>query len=233
METGLAASVCSSPARPAGSAAACARPFIAEGARVVAPLPPRARAGAGARSRGGGRARPTCRRGARSSGCSSEAGALDVCAAVAGVWPAEDVPVWELPLERWEETLRANLTATFLTARGVPARGGGAGPRLAGAGRLDRRARSARPGTPTTRRRSRRSPRASCSSLKNEVVRVAPRARVNAVAPGWTESPMTRGTSTTETVRRITRTMALGRSPSPRTSRRRWSCSPRTCSPAT
>ena len=45
-------------------------------------------------------------------------GSVDVCAAVAGVWPAEDLPVWELPLERWEETMRQNLTATFLTARG-------------------------------------------------------------------------------------------------------------------
>ncbi len=47
-----------------------------------------------------------------------EAGALDVCAAVAGVWPAEDVPVWDLPLERWRQTIDANLTATFLTTRG-------------------------------------------------------------------------------------------------------------------
>jgi 3-oxoacyl-[acyl-carrier protein] reductase len=39
------------------------------------------------------------------------AGELDVCAAVAGVWPREDVPVWELPLERWERTLRENLTS--------------------------------------------------------------------------------------------------------------------------
>ena len=46
------------------------------------------------------------------------AGTLDVCAAVAGVWPADDIPVWELPLERWRATLDANLTATFLTARG-------------------------------------------------------------------------------------------------------------------
>ncbi|HZB86000.1 MAG TPA: SDR family NAD(P)-dependent oxidoreductase, partial [Gaiellaceae bacterium] len=45
-------------------------------------------------------------------------GGLDACAAVAGVWPSEDVPVWGLSLERWEETLRLNLTATFLTARG-------------------------------------------------------------------------------------------------------------------
>ncbi len=46
-------------------------------------------------------------------------------------------------------------------------------------------------------------------SLKNEVARIAPHARVNAVAPGWTESPMTRGLVDDEAVRRISRTMAL------------------------
>ena len=46
-------------------------------------------------------------------------------------------------------------------------------------------------------------------SLKNEVVRVAPRARVNAVAPGWTETPMTRGHVDPEAVRKVSRTMAL------------------------
>ena len=34
-----------------------------------------------------------------------EAGELDVCAAVAGVWPADDVPVAELSLARWCETI--------------------------------------------------------------------------------------------------------------------------------
>src|SRR4029078_6644569 len=38
-------------------------------------------------------------------------GTLHDCGAAAGVWPEGDVPVWELPLSRWEETLRANLTA--------------------------------------------------------------------------------------------------------------------------
>jgi 3-oxoacyl-[acyl-carrier protein] reductase len=32
---------------------------------------------------------------------------------------------------------------------------------------------------------------------------------VNAVAPGWTESPMTRGALTPETLERVTRTMPL------------------------
>jgi len=46
-------------------------------------------------------------------------------------------------------------------------------------------------------------------SLKNEVVRIAPRARVNAICPGWTESPMTRSSLSPALVERITRTMPL------------------------
>ena len=46
-------------------------------------------------------------------------------------------------------------------------------------------------------------------SLKNEIVRVAAGGRVNAVAPGWTYSPMTRGALDPEIVERISRTMAL------------------------
>ena len=38
---------------------------------------------------------------------------------------------------------------------------------------------------------------------------MAPRARVNVICPGWTESPMTRGRIDDELVRRITRTMPL------------------------
>jgi 3-oxoacyl-[acyl-carrier protein] reductase len=135
-------------------------------------------------------------------------GELDICAAVAGVWPEEDVPVWRLPLERWEATLRANLTATFLTARGFlrgVERTGHGSLVLVGstagifgeAGHADYAA--AKSGIV----------HGLLLSLKNEVVRVAPRARVNAVAPGWTESPMTRGSLTPETLEGVTRTMAL------------------------
>jgi 3-oxoacyl-[acyl-carrier protein] reductase len=135
-------------------------------------------------------------------------GELDICAAVAGVWPEEDVPVWRLPLERWEATLRANLTATFLTARGFlrgVERTGHGSLVLVGstagifgeAGHADYAA--AKSGIV----------HGLLLSLKNEVVRVAPRARVNAVAPGWTESPMTRDSLTPETLEGVTRTMAL------------------------
>ncbi|MGZ4309292.1 MAG: SDR family NAD(P)-dependent oxidoreductase [Gaiellaceae bacterium] len=138
----------------------------------------------------------------------SEAGELDVCAAVAGIWPSGDVPVWELPLERWEETLAANPTASFLTARGflrsVASRGhgslvlvGSTAGLVGEAGHADYAAAKSA------------ILHGLLLSLKNEVVRVAPRARVNAVAPGWTESPMTRGSLDPETLARVTRTMAL------------------------
>ena len=136
----------------------------------------------------------------------AEAGRLDVCAAVAGVWPTEDVPVWELPLERWRATLDANLTATFLTARAFLRQLDGDGALIlvgstAGifgeAGHADyAAAKSALLG-------------GLLPSLKNEVVRRSPGVRVNAVAPGWTESPMTRGHVADEQVARISRTMAL------------------------
>ena len=119
------------------------------------------------------------------------AGALDVCAAIAGVWPAADVPVRALSLERWRATLDANLTATFLTARGFLAQLGdregtlvlvGSTAGIFGeAGHADYAAAKAAILT------------GLLLSLKNEVVRDNPRARVNAVAPGWTVSPMTRG----------------------------------------
>lgn len=135
-------------------------------------------------------------------------GRIDVCVAMQGVWPREDVPVWDLPLSRWEETLRANLTSTFLVARAFlreVARTGRGSLVLVGstagifgeAGHADyAAAKSAVLG-------------GLLLSLKNEIVRVAPRGRVNAVAPGWTESPMTRGLVDPESVRAVSRTMAL------------------------
>ena len=135
-------------------------------------------------------------------------GRIDVCAAVAGVWPSADVPVWQLPLERWERTVRENLTSSFLTARAFlreVERNGHGSLVLIGstagivgeAGHADyAAAKAAVLG-------------GLLLSLKNEIVRIAPTARVNAVAPGWTESPMTRGHVDPVAVRRVSRTMAL------------------------
>lgn len=135
-------------------------------------------------------------------------GRLDACVANAGVWPAGDVGVADLSLERWRATLDANLTATFLTCRAylrhVAQVGSGSLVLVAStaglfgeAGHADYAAAKGAIATGLLR------------SLKNEVVASAPLARVNAVAPGWTVTPMTEGRLDQSTVDRVTATMPL------------------------
>jgi len=209
METGLAGKRVLVTGASGGIGSACARAFAAEGAHVVVHYhrgKERAEQLAGELGGGAAVVGADLTREDEVDSMFATAGGLDVCAAVAGVWPSEDLPLWELPLERWRATLDANLTATFLTARGFLDQLEGDGALIlvgstAGivgeAGHADyAAAKSAILG-------------GLLLSLKNEVVRKSPHARVNAVAPGWTESAMTRGHVSEEQVRRISRTMAL------------------------
>ena len=196
-----------------GIGGACARAFAAEGARVLVHFhrgEERARDLAGELDAVVAQADLTVESDVdRLFGEARAAlGSIDVCAAVAGVYPSEDVPVRELPLERWERTLRENLTATFLTARAflreVERQGhgslvlvGSTAGVFGEAGHADYAA--AKSGILG----------GLLLSVKNEVARISPTARVNAVAPGWTVSPMTRGLLDESRVRRITRTMPL------------------------
>jgi 3-oxoacyl-[acyl-carrier protein] reductase len=210
VETGLAGKGVLVTGASGGIGAACVAAFRAEGARVAAHYRhgrERAEAtNAGVVVRGDLCEQDEVER--VFAEARSGLGRIDVCAAVAGVWPSEDVPVWELPLERWEHTVRANLTATFLTARAflreVARNGHGSLVMIASTAGLVGEAGHADYASAKSA-----IAHGLLLSLKNEIVRVAPRARVNVVAPGWTESPMTRGHVGPERVREISRTMAL------------------------
>ena len=214
MDTGLAGKAVLVTGGAGGIGSECVRAFAAEGARVVvhyntsreraetlaAELPGAVAIGGDLTSESDVDFLFTRAR--------EELGGIDVCAAVAGVWPRDDEPVWQLALSRWEEVLRANLTVTFLTARGflreVERTGhgnlvlvGSTAGRFGEAGHADYAAAKSAIQV------------GLLLSLKNEIVRIAPAGRVNAVAPGWTYSPMTRGALDPAVVERISRTMAL------------------------
>ncbi len=213
METGLEGAGVVVTGASGGIGAACAKAFAAEGARVLVHYHRGAeRARALADELGAVVAQADLTREDDAERLFAEARdaleRIDVCAAVAGVYPREDAPVWELGLDRFRETITQNLTATFLTARAFLRSLGGSGRgslvlvgstagRFGEAGHADyAAAKAAIQG-------------GLLLSLKNEVARLGPGVRVNAVAPGWTASPMTRGLLTDADVRRITRTMPL------------------------
>jgi len=196
-----------------GIGAATSRAFAAEGARVAVHYHRgRERAEALAAELGGVALPADLRDEAQADALVPAAvaalGRLDACVANAGVWPSEDVPVADLPLERWRATLDANLTATFLTARAY-----GRHLRAAGTGSLVLVASTAglfgEAGHADYAAAKAAIASGLALSLKNEVVRDVPSARVNVVAPGWTLTPMAEGALSDAALGRITATMAL------------------------
>jgi 3-oxoacyl-[acyl-carrier protein] reductase len=140
-------------------------------------------------------------------------GRVDVCVANAGVWPAEDRPLHEVPVERLRATVETNLLGAAWTARAFMAALARTGPRREGgasivftgstAGRFGER-------DHCDYALSKAGLHGLMRSLKNEIVRLDPYARVNLVEPGWTVTHMARpALRDSAVVKRVVRTMPL------------------------
>jgi 3-oxoacyl-[acyl-carrier protein] reductase len=136
-------------------------------------------------------------------------GRLDVCVANAGIWFEEHVPVAEMALDRFARTIAVDLVGVFLTARAflrqVAVQGTGSlvlvGSTAGLVGEEGHADYAAAKAAVTG---------GLLQSLKNEIVRVAPLGRVNAVAPGWTATEMAADAlAVPGAIDRATRTMAL------------------------
>ncbi|MHC5066237.1 MAG: SDR family NAD(P)-dependent oxidoreductase [Planctomycetota bacterium] len=143
----------------------------------------------------------------------SSLGELDGIVVNAGIWCVDKVPVHEMSLAQWQQTLETNLTGAFLTCRGF-LRQLARKPRETGSivliastaglfgeeGHCDYSASKAAMAHGMT------------ASLKNEIVRLAPRGRVNCVCPGWVLTPMAeRSLADPEVLATATATIAMGK----------------------
>jgi len=129
----------------------------------------------------------------------------------AGIWIADEVPLHRMTFAQWQKTMETDLTGAFLTCRGFLRHLADA-PReeasivlVASTAALfgeenhtDYSAAKAAMAYGMTR------------SLKNEIVRLAPRGRVNCVCPGWVMTPMAaESMADPSALKRVTATMAL------------------------
>lgn len=141
-------------------------------------------------------------------------GRIDVAVANAGQWPKPDELLHQASEARIRATLDANLFGSLWTARSFMASLARTGPHADGqgaslvfigstAGRFGERGHA-------DYATAKSALRGLMLSLKNEVVRIDPFARVNLVEPGWTMTHMARADlETPGVIENVTRTMAL------------------------
>ena len=136
---------------------------------------------------------------------------VDILIANAGKWPEADTPIHEMSLDRWNETINVNSTSVFLCVREYLKRAfanGMTDPTIVVTGSTAGRCGEAGHGDYATAKSS--FMYGMVNSLKNEVAKITPSGRVNAVCPGWTVTPMARSvTSDAPAMKRVLQTVAM------------------------
>jgi NAD(P)-dependent dehydrogenase (short-subunit alcohol dehydrogenase family) len=139
-----------------------------------------------------------------------EFGRVDVLVANAAISNPEGQSIQDMTLERWDETLRINLTGSFLCAKYFFSNlethpGDSASLILVGstAGLFGE-------AWYVDYSTSKAAMHGMMMSLKNEIVHLAPKGRVNLVNPGWTMTPMAeKALSDRDMVKRIHQTIPM------------------------
>ena len=120
-------------------------------------------------------------------------GGLHVLAANAGVWPTAHETIREMSLKRWDETVLVDMTSVFLCIREFLNRAENSqlsDPAIVMIGSTAGHFGEAGHGDYAASKSGLM--HGLLMSLKNEIVDVAPRGRVNIVCPGWTLTEMAR-----------------------------------------
>jgi len=131
-------------------------------------------------------------------------GGLDVFVANAGIWPERDVPLAEMPVSRWAETLRANLDGVYLTTRAAlqVLRPGGSVVLVSST--AGQRGEAYHADYAVTKG-------GLLALTKSLAIECAPDVTVNCCAPGWIDTDMCAGVLTPEYRARVESSIPLGR----------------------
>jgi 3-oxoacyl-[acyl-carrier protein] reductase len=138
----------------------------------------------------------------------NEWGRVDCFVANAGIWPPEEVALRDLPEQRWQATIRANLDAVFLTTRAALRLMPPGGRVVIISSTAGQRGEAFHADYAATKG-------AVIALTKSLAVECAPGITVNCVAPGWVDTEMCWPAFAEGGRERITATIPLGRIATP------------------
>ena len=137
-------------------------------------------------------------------------GRVDVLVANAGIANHEGKAIHEMGLEQWENTLRVNLTGTFLCSKYFFANLEKFSGETASLILVGSTAGFFGEAWYVDYSTSKSAMHGMMMSLKNEIVHLAPKGRVNLVNPGWTMTPMAEAALTDkDMIERILQTIPM------------------------